>query len=88
MIFGFFIRSNEIFESVKNEYENHIPVYLNRIHFLQQKINSSQNEVEKLSMNEEIIDLSRTSIDKIDQADLLKYNGEKCHDPISDDIEK
>lgn len=81
-------RSNKIFESVKNEYENHIPIYVNRIQFLQQKIASSKNEVEKLGLHEEIIELSRLSIDKIDQTDLLRYIGEKCHDSISDEMKK
>ena len=73
-----------MFEPVRSEYENFIPVYLNRIVFLQQLINSTQNEQEKLSIYDEIIDLSKTAIEKIDQNDLFRFFGQKNHDSAED----
>ena len=74
------IRSKDLFESVRNEYENHVPVYLNRINYLQQQAATIQNETEKNSVYDEIIELSKIAIDKIDQNDLLRYFGEKHHE--------
>ena len=80
------MRSNLIFDSVKSEHENHIPVYMNRIQFLLQK--TCQNDIEKSNVHEEIIDLSKTAIGKIDQNDLLRFIGEKYHDSTSDESKK
>jgi len=69
-----------VYESVREEYENHIPVYLNRITYLQQQLGTAQNETDKNGFNDEIIDLCKVAIDKIDQNELLRYFGEKYHE--------
>lgn len=83
----FINRSEQIFESVKNEHENHIPVYMNRIQFLTQKM-STCNSLEKSTIQDEIIDICKTAISKIDQTDLLRFIGEKYHDSVSDEVKK
>ncbi len=47
---------------------------------MQQQVSTSQNETEKNSIYDEIIELSKTAIDKIDQNDLLRYFGMKHHE--------
>ncbi len=81
-------RSNQIFESIRDEYENYIPVYLNRVQYLQQKISTTQNEIEKSNLNDEVIELCKQAIDKIDQNDLLRYVGEKHHESNTDENKK
>ena len=61
---------------------------MNRIQFLNQKLASCQNEIEKSNFYEEIIELSKVAIGKIDQNDLLRYIGEKYHDSASDEVKK
>ena len=65
---------------MRNEYESHVPVYVNRITYLQQHVLTIQNETDKNSVYDEIIELSKTAIDKIDQNDMLRYFGEKHRD--------
>ena len=73
---------------MRDEHENHIPVYLNRIQYLQQKLSTTPNENEKSSLNEEIIELCKQAIGKIDQNDLLRYIGEKYHEAVTEETKK
>ena len=83
------LKSNEIFETLRKDYEDHIPIYINRIQFLDQKLSGLQNDNEKKSSHlDEILSLSKLALDKINQNDLLRYYGEKHHDPSSDDKKK
>ena len=61
---------------------------MNRITFLHQQIASTQNEMDKYNFYDEIIDLCKTAIDKIDQNDLFRYFGQKHHDPSTDENKK
>ena len=77
-----------IFESVRSEHENHLPVYINRIQFLNQKLSTCQSENDKSTIHDEIIEVSKTAISKINQDDLLRFIGEKYHDSTSDETKK
>ncbi len=81
-------RSNEIFDSLKNEYEDHIPIYLNRIQYLASNSKTSNDQEKKCKNDDEIISLSRLALEKINQNDLLRYFGEKHHDPANDEHKK
>lgn len=81
-------RSNEIFETLKREYENHVQIYLNRIQYLEQQIGSNTDDDRKLALYDDIISLCKTGIDKINQNDLLKFLGEKHHDPLVEENKK
>lgn len=80
------LKSNDIFDSLKHEYESHIPIYLNRIQYLTQSMQSDPEK--KILQHDEIISLSKMAIEKINQNDLLRYYGEKNHDPATDDKKK
>jgi hypothetical protein len=83
------LKLNEIFENLRKEYEDHIPIYVNRIQFLDQKLSALQNDPEKKNAYlDEILNLSKFALEKINQNDLLRYYGEKNHDPASDDSKK
>ncbi|CAF0707859.1 unnamed protein product [Brachionus calyciflorus] len=71
-----------LFETLRLEHENHIPIYINRIQYLEKKIsNLAKNESEKkLALFNEIIELSKTALSKINLDSLLKFLGEKHHD--------
>jgi hypothetical protein len=64
------------------EYPDFIPVYLNRIQYLEQQFSSQkeENKVKARSYCEEILRLSKLAIEKININELLKYIGEKVHD--------
>lgn len=47
---------------------------------MQQQLATVQNETDKNSSNDEIIDLCKVALDKIDQNELLRYFGEKYHE--------
>jgi hypothetical protein len=72
-----------------------MPVYLNRIQYLEQQINSSSSSdssstESKIALWEEIISVSKLAIEKIDQNELLKYLGEKSSEAstLSDEVKK
>ena len=83
-------RSSDVFESLRKEYPDHVPVYINRIQYLEQQLakESQQQAEKKHAIYEEIIGLSTLALGKINQADLLKYLGEKHHDPAQEDNKK
>lgn len=71
-----------IFETIRKEYPDHIPVYLNRIQFLEKQIptlNKEQSE-KKIQYLNEIIDLAKTALEMIDHDALLKFLGKKHHE--------
>lgn len=57
---------------------------MNRIAFLQQLASNTSNEMDKFSIYDEIVELSKTALDKIDQNDLFRYFGQKHHDSSED----
>lgn len=85
--FDFLHRSNDLFDTLIKDHPEHIPVYLNRIQYLENQLTSSDNE-KKLSIYEEIIGLSGLALNKINQTELLKYLGEKHHDPAQEEHKK
>lgn len=81
-------RSNDIFETLRRDYEDHVPIYINRIQYLEQQLSSLKNDDDKKKSYEDIIGLSKLALEKINQNDLLKYLGEKTHDNLSDEGKK
>lgn len=75
---------------MRDEHENHIPIYINRIQFLELKVSNipRKENNKKLALLDEILALSRTALEKINQNDLLRYVGEKHHDALLDDAKK
>jgi len=75
-------RVDELFEKLSYEYPDFIPVYLNRIQYLEQQFSSQKEENKPKARGylEEIIRLSKLAIEKININELLKYIGEKIHD--------
>ena len=75
-----------MFETIKLEYEDHIPIYINFIQSLEKKISSlGKSEVEKkLAFHNEIVEISKFALNKIDQDALLKFLGEKHHETTDD----
>ena len=62
------LKLNEIFENLRKEYEDHIPIYVNRIQFLDQKLSALQNDPEKKNAYlDEILNLSKFALEKINQ---------------------
>ncbi len=73
------------------EYEDHVPIYINRIQYLEQQFSAlpSHSESEKKSsICKQIIELSKIGLEKINQNDLLRYFGEKNHDPSLEENKK
>jgi hypothetical protein len=88
---AFVLKSNELFESVRKEHENHVPVYLNRILYLEQQLQSkasTMTDEEKQKHYDEIIEMAKVALEKINQNELLKYFGEKYHEPAGDEVKK
>jgi len=77
-----------MFESLKSEYADHVPIYLNRIQYLEQQLDKESDREKKSGIYKEIVDLCRIGLEKIDQSDLLRYFGEKSHDPSLDEKKK
>lgn len=73
---------DSIFESVRNEYPDHVPVYINRILYLEKQFSAlKKEEIEKKKQNlNDRISLANTGIEKINQDNLLKYIGQKHHE--------
>jgi hypothetical protein len=88
---AFILKSNDLFESVRKEHENYVPVYINRILYLEQQLQSkaaTMSDEEKQKLYSEIIELAKVALEKINQNELLRYFGEKHHEPASDEIKK
>jgi hypothetical protein len=81
------LKSNDIFESLKSEYDDFVPIYLNRIQYLEQQLLLNDSE-KKMQTHEQIIELCQLGLEKINQNDLLRYFGEKTHDPALDESKK
>lgn len=79
-----------MFETLKKEYEDHVPIYVNRAQYLEQQLaNLAKTDSEKrLKYLDEIIDVSRQGLNKINQNDVLKFFGEKQHDPQTEEKKK
>ena len=77
-----------IFESLKSEYEDHVPIYINRIQYLEQLLAESADKDKKCSLYKQIIELCKTGMEKINQNDLLRYFGEKTHDASLEESKK
>lgn len=80
----------------KGEFSSHVPVYVNRIQYLEHQISSLENDStesgleKKISLYEDIVNVSKTGIENINQDELLKHLGEKNNDPsvTTDEIKK
>jgi hypothetical protein len=85
----FFQRINEIYETLRQEYENHVPIYLKRVEYLESQIAAcGETDVEKkIGLWEEVFATMRTASTKINKDAVLKYLGEKNHD-LSDELKK
>ena len=73
---------------MRDEYQDHIPVYLNRIKFLKNKLVKLTVSDDKLVILDEIIDLSKNSIGKIDDTSLMLYFGQKQTDFVENKKQK
>ena len=73
---------------MRDEYQDHIPVYLNRIKFLNDKLVKLTVSDEKLVILDEIIDLSKNAIGKIDDTSLMLYFGQKQTDFVENKKQK
>lgn len=75
---------------MRKDHEDHVPIYTNRIQYLEQQLSTlAPTETDKkISVYDEIIATSRLGLDKINQNDLLKYLGEKQHDPSVEENKK
>jgi hypothetical protein len=75
---------------LRKDHEDHVPIYTNRIQYLEQQLSTlAPTETDKrISVCDEIIATSRLGLDKINQNDLLKYLGEKQHDPSVEENKK
>ncbi len=82
-------RSDELFEKLIVEYENHIPLYINRIKYLDQQISTITND-SKLKMQHLIliIDLAKLALGKINQNELFCYFGVKKHETVNEELKK
>jgi len=78
-----------------------VPIYINRVKYLEQQLasNTTDNAAasgvdttaesdKKCATHKQIIDVCRAGLAKIDQNDLLRYFGEKSHDPALDEKKK
>lgn len=68
-----------------------MPIYINRIQYLDQQLNSTSSVIEvdrKLAIYDEIIALSGLALGKINQSELFKFFGEKHHDSSQDENKK
>lgn len=77
-----------MFDKVKQSYENHIPVYLNRVTYLQQQLSSNPTEDIAKAHQDEILELTKLAIGKVNQNDLFRFLGEKQHDPSTEELKK
>ena len=78
-----------MFEKLIVEYENHIPLYINRIKYLDQQISANSNDVKlKTQHLVQIVDLAKLALGKINQNDLFCYFGVKKHDAINEELKK
>jgi tripeptidyl-peptidase-2 len=81
---------NEIYETLRHEYENHVPIYINRIQFLESQISAAgeaDNE-KKIALWDELLSTARIATEKINQDELLKFLGEKTNDSVTDEAKK
>ena len=65
-----------------------MPIYLNRIQYLEQQLEAEKDREKKSVIYKEIIEMCRIGLEKINQSDLLRYFGEKSHDPSLDEKKK
>ena len=77
-----------MFDSLKSEHEDHVPIYLNRIQYLEQQLETEKDREKKSVIYKEIIEMCCIGLEKINQGDLLRYFGEKSHDPSLDEKKK
>ena len=86
----FFHRINEIYDTLRHNHENHVPIYVKRIEYLESQIAScGETETEKkIGLWDELIGVTRTALAKINQDEVLKFLGEKNTDSVSDEAKK
>ena len=78
-----------MYETLRKENEQHVPVYLNRIAYLQQQVaKPDATAAKRRDLYEEIVNVSKLGLDKINCGELLRFFGEKQHDPATDEIKK
>ena len=65
-----------------------MPIYVNHIQFLEQQFAASTDVVKRHSLCKQIIEMSKIGLEKINQNDLLRYFGEKNHDPALEESKK
>lgn len=73
---------------MRKDFSDHIPVYINRIQYLEQQLSNMTEVDRKLSIYDEIVGLSGLALGKINQNELLKFFGEKHHDPVNSENKK
>jgi hypothetical protein len=76
-----------LFEKFVGEYSEHIPLYLNRIKYLDQEIEKCDGLLKKDYL-EQIIKLSKMAINKINQNDLLCFFGAKKFENEDEEVKK
>ena len=82
-------RSNELYEKLLEEYENHIPLYINRVKYLDQQVSSITDDVKlKTQHLTQMIEISKLALGKINQNELLCYFGVKKHDTVNEELKK
>lgn len=78
-----------MFEKLINDHPDHIPVYINRIKYLENQLSlNTDNANQKQDYLSQIIDLSKTALSKINQNDLFNFFGIKKHETANEELKK
>ena len=85
-------RNNELYEKFlaeNNENKEHVPLYINRIKYLEQQVSSTKDDVKlKIQYLTQIVELSKVALSKINQDELFIYFGIKKHEKANENLQK